>query len=60
MQKYKHGKDITRKLMLALLGEELLKNMTPTGKSTINCIPKPVYTAVFGMHFHFNFHFNVI
>ena len=46
--------------MLALLGEELLKNMTPTGKSTINCIPKPVYTAVFGMHFHFNFHFNVI
>lgn len=48
----KNKRELARKLMIQIVGEEILKTMTPTGKGNKECIPKPVYLAVFGMHIY--------
>lgn len=40
--------EMVRRLMKLIVGEDKLRNMTPTGKSATSRIPKSVYNAVFG------------
>lgn len=42
----KNPKEIVRKLMKMIIGEEKLKNMSPTGKNDRDPIPENIYEAV--------------
>lgn len=44
----KNPREMVRKLMKAIVGEDLLKKSSPTGKGDRQPIPTDIYDAVYG------------